>query len=72
MIHVVSARTLKENVCLLSLFTFFEMRFSLRSVSHCGCRVGTLSCTRAVNDGENKEVETPLCTLYTKKGKHCV
>lgn len=44
------------------------MRFSLRSVSHCGCRVGTLSCTRAVNDGENKEVETPLCTLYTKKG----
>lgn len=56
------------HVCLLSLCQV--MRFSLRSVSQCGCRVGTLSCTRTVIDGENKEVETPMCTLYTKKGKH--
>ncbi|XP_048774159.2 queuine tRNA-ribosyltransferase accessory subunit 2-like isoform X2 [Ostrea edulis] len=45
------------------------MRFTLKSVTQCGCRLGTLSCQREVTNGENTHIiETPVCMLYTKKG----
>nr|XP_022325988.1 queuine tRNA-ribosyltransferase accessory subunit 2-like isoform X2 [Crassostrea virginica] len=44
------------------------MHFTLRSVSQCGCRLGTLTFPKRGSNEENREIQTPICMIYTKKG----